>query len=76
MALGYFKQNGWGAKTLAVYHEFVEAVAEEELLKTLPSDADIVRVPAISSSWTRLVGFGGIGFRAYGSLKSAGNRIL
>ena len=76
MALSYFAENRYLATVLAVSPLYVENSIEEELLKTLPKSADIVQVSAISHSWTRLVGFGGIGFRAYGSLKSAGDRIL
>jgi hypothetical protein len=76
MALGYFAQNGWHSTLLSVNPKNIEAKKEDELSRTIPSNVEVSHVSAISAQWTRLLGFGGIGFRAYGSLKSTGNRIL
>ena len=76
MALPYFQENGWEAEVLAVKPEFVEAVHEAELLRTLPGETAIYRVSALPQKVTRMVGFGGLAFRAGWHLQKEGERLL
>ena len=75
-ALRYFKENGWEAAVLAVDPKYVESKADEELLCTIPEDQEVIRIPALPYQWTRRMGFGGIAWRAYGSLARAGSKLL
>ena len=56
--------------------KYVESKADEELLCTIPEDQEVIRIPAVPYQWTRRMGFGGIAWRAYGSLARAGSKLL
>ena len=63
-SLPYFGEMGWDATVVAVEHEFVEMGLDENLLMTIPGDADIVRLKAFRPSLTRKFGLGNLGLRA------------
>ncbi|NBU73500.1 MAG: hypothetical protein EBS53_19010, partial [Bacteroidetes bacterium] len=76
MALRYFKENGWKSTVLCVDPSYVESSPDGELLGTIDADQEIVRVKAVPYQWTRPFGFGGISWRAYGSINRVGQRLL
>lgn len=76
MALPYLRECGWEATTLAVRAEDVEGTRDPMLERTLPADARIERVAAISTKLTRPLGFGSLALRALPALSRAGSRLL
>jgi hypothetical protein len=74
--LRYFKKNGWEATVLAIDPKFVEAKADEELVRTIPECQEVIRTSAVPYQWTRRMGFGGIAWRAYGSIAREGSKLL
>ena len=76
MSLPYFREFGWEPSVLAVAGRHVEGILEPALVDTLPSDLDVTRVDAWSTSWTRKVGVGNLALRAFAQLASAGWRVI
>lgn len=76
MSLPYFREFGWEPSVLAVAGRHVEGVVEPALVDTLPSDVDVTRVDAWSTSWTRRVGVGNLALRAFTHLARAGWRLI
>jgi len=76
MSLPYFAESGWEPVVLAVNAGAVEAPQDPWLARTVPSDVTVVRVGALPASVTRLAGLGNLSYRAWFSLKSAGDRLL
>lgn len=63
--LPYFSQNGWQAIVLSVDGQFVEQNQDPLLLETLPGDFEHLTSKALPVSWTRKVGLGNLGIRAF-----------
>ena len=59
---------GWRPVLLTVDPTGIEGDVDRELAASVPGDLDIVRVTPWSSTWTRRVGFGDLGLRAYRAL--------
>ena len=55
-SLSYFAEAGWEPVTLAVDPNYVEGYVDEHLLKTIPEEADVRRLPALYYHWTRRLG--------------------
>lgn len=72
----YLKEFGWMPTILTVDPRDYESRIDAELLALVPRDLDVVRVRAWSPSWTRRLGFGDLGLRAYAALRSACQRLL
>ena len=75
-SLPYYRENGWEPTVLAVRPEEVAAPVDPFLLRTLPRDAEVVRVGAVPRAWTRRVGLGSLEARALVPLARAGGRLL
>ncbi len=75
-SLPYFAESGWEAVTLAVDPDFVEGYRDEQLLATLPADAEIHRVRAFDTRWTRRFGLGSLALRSLRYYRHAGDRLL
>jgi hypothetical protein len=76
MSLPYYRANGWEPVVLAVGSAWQGCPLEDELLDTLPPDVRIVRTRAFSTRWTRRVGVGNMGLRAWPFLFWGGARLL
>ncbi|HUL53873.1 MAG TPA: hypothetical protein VLT83_10750 [Opitutaceae bacterium] len=76
MSLPYYRQHGWEPVVLAVHPDDVAGPREPELEQTYPPDVRIVRCRALPLRWTRWVGLGNLGLRAWWSLWRAGSRLL
>ena len=61
----YAEENGWSVEVLAVAPEYYEEALDTELLRLVPAQTRITHTPAFSTRWTRPLGFGDIGMRAY-----------
>lgn len=59
---------GWEPTIVTVQPADYEARLDSALLATVPESLDVVRVSAWSSGWTRRVGFGDLGIRAFPAL--------
>lgn len=67
---------GWEPHILTVDPSAAESPLEPDLLRTLPDDLPVTRVSAISARLARRVGLGNIAWRAWLSLRRAGDRLL
>jgi hypothetical protein len=76
MSLPYYRAGGWEPVVLAVGDAWQETVREPELLATIPPDMRVVRCGAIPHRWSRFVGLGSLGPRAWLHLFFAGWRLL
>jgi glycosyltransferase involved in cell wall biosynthesis len=61
----YAPENGWDVEVLSVDPRFYEESLDEELLHLIPTGTRITHTPAFSTRWTRRLGVGDIGMRAY-----------
>jgi len=76
MSLPYFAEFGWSPVVLAVEPEDAGRGEDPLLMETIPAGIPIRRVRAVPAKWTRKVGIGDVGFRAFPFLYSAGSRII
>ena len=76
MSMPYFRANGWDPVVLTVDPERVEGVREPRLVDSLPSDVPVRRTNAFSVRWTRRIGVGALGLRAFPFLHAAGARLI
>ncbi len=75
-SLPYLKEFGWEATVIAVKPEFIEMSIDGLLLKTIPENAEIVRINAFRSQTTRKFGLGNSGYRSLLHYYREGNRLL
>src|SRR5688572_11363879 len=76
MSLRYLEENGWKGVVLAVRPSDVEGVVEPALLRSIPADTMVERVPALPIRWTRRLGVGSLALRAMPYLYKAGAKII
>lgn len=76
MSLPYFRENGWEPVVLAVDAAGVAGPQDALLATTVPAEVPIHRLRAWPLWWTRLLGVGNVGYRAWFPLKAAGDRLL
>ncbi|MGD1030236.1 MAG: glycosyltransferase [Opitutaceae bacterium] len=76
MSLPYYRANGWEPVVLAVGSDWQGCLLDDELLDTLPPEVRIVRTRAFSPRWTRRVGVGNMGLRAWPFFFWRGTRLL
>ncbi len=70
----YLPQYGWNPIILAVHEDYYEESPDFDLLKLLPSDQRIERVPAFKISQPRLIG--DIGLRAFFQLRKRALELI
>jgi len=75
-SLLYFKEMGWEATVVAVEPKFVEMSEDPILLKTLPPDANIIRIKAFETKTTRKFGLGNLGYRSLLSYCRTCNKLI
>jgi len=61
----YARVNGWDVEVVSVDPKYYEESLDDELLRLVPSETHITHTPALSPRWTRRLGVGDIGLRAY-----------
>ena len=61
----YAAENRWEVEVLSVDPRFYEETLDDELLRLVPAGTRITHTPAFSPRWTRRLGVGDIGMRAY-----------
>lgn len=76
MALSHFAEFGWDPVVLTVRPKDVEGVVEPLLLQSIPAGTPVVQVAALPARWTRKLGVGNLGIRAFPFLYAAGRRLL
>ena len=64
----YLDAHGWEPTVVTVEPSDYEARLDDELLAMVPESLDVVRVRAWSTGWTRYLGFGDLGVRAFHAL--------
>jgi glycosyltransferase involved in cell wall biosynthesis len=60
---------GWRPTVVTVDPRYYEEPADPEIGALLPAGLEVVRTPALPPSWTRRVGIGDLGIRAYWPMK-------
>ena len=76
MSLPYYRANGWEPVVLSVGPAWQGCIQDDEIAETLPPDIRIIRTRAFSARWTRRVGVGNIGLRAWPFFLLQGTRLL
>ena len=76
MLLPFFQLNGWGVEVLAVSANSIASPIDDWLAEGLPKNVNIHHVDALGLKWTRMPGFGNLGFRALNALKRKGDSLL
>lgn len=76
MSLPYFHEFGWDPVVLAVRPDRLEWGMDPFLLQTIPRHVPVYRVSALSPRWTRRLGVGDVGLRAWPYLYQAGARLI
>jgi hypothetical protein len=76
LSLPYFKDHDWEPVVLAVDPARVEGQLDPLLADTIPSGIEVHRCGAWRTGWTRRVGLGNLGYRAWFQLNATGARLL
>jgi len=76
VSLPYFQEFDWKATVLTVAPDFVEGPQEPRFAEYIPAGTAVTRTSALPVRWTRKVGLGNLGLRAFPFLWPAGNRML
>ena len=76
ISLSHFREFGWDPILLTVDAGFVEGVTDPMLAHTVPADVPVFRVAALPARWTRKVGLGNLGLRAFPFLHREGRRLI
>jgi hypothetical protein len=72
----HFSAFGWKPHVLTVAPECQEMPVEPPLVETLPAELPVTRTRAWSPRWTRRLGVGSVGLRAFAHLYRAGARVI
>jgi glycosyltransferase involved in cell wall biosynthesis len=72
----YLREFGWVPTVLTVEESASEGRRDSDLEAMVPKDLRIVRAPAWSASWTRKLGIGDLGLRAFTGLRREASRLL
>jgi len=75
-AIPYLGDLGWAATVLCVDARYVAAPRDERLAACVPAAIRVERCRAWPLGLTRLVGMRTLGWRAWGSMKRAGSRVI
>ncbi|MGC4072654.1 MAG: glycosyltransferase [Nibricoccus sp.] len=76
MSLPYYRENGWEPVVLTVDPSVLDGSREEALVATIPAGIRIHRCGAFPLKWSRLLGLGNLGLRAWFPLLFAGARLI
>jgi glycosyltransferase involved in cell wall biosynthesis len=72
----HLAEFGWIPTVLTVDPEFNEGRQDPDLAAMVPRDIAVVRAPAWSASWTRRLGIGDLGLRAFTGLYHEAVKLL
>ena len=72
----HLAEHGWLPTVLTVDPRDYESRLDEGLVGLIPSDLRVIRCRAISPRYTRRLGFGDLGLRAYGGLHKSCVKLL
>ena len=75
-SLPYFEKHGWQPTVLCVAAEAVEMGKDPLLKESIPNHIPVHEVAAFSTRYTRKVGLGNLGIRAFWQLYQKGNELL
>lgn len=75
-SLPFFKDYGWEPTVLTVNDNYVEMAKDATLLASIPNDITIYNVTAFSTKYTRKLGLGNLGLRAFWQLYLKGSTLL
>jgi hypothetical protein len=76
ISLAHFRDFGWDPIVLAVDASCVEGVRDPMLGHTVPPEIPVFRVRALPVRWTRKLGLGNLGLRAFPFLYQEGRRLI
>ena len=76
VSLPHFASFGWKPYVLAVASDCQEMPLEPRLRESLPRDVAIAYTRALPARWTRTIGIGDVGLRAFAHLYREGARII
>jgi glycosyl transferase family 4 len=76
IAVPHFREFGWEPYVLAVDAGRVPGSRDPLLEATVPADIPVRRTGAFSQTWTRRIGLGSLGIRAWAHLFAAGSDII
>lgn len=76
MSLPYYREYGWEPVVLTVDPRDQEGAREEALCFTVPPETRVHRCGALPLKWSRRLGLGNLGLRAWLHLLFAGARII
>lgn len=72
----YLPEFGWEPTVLTVERSANEGRQDPELEAMVPPSLEVVRAPAWRASWTRALGIGDLGLRAFAGLHREASRLL
>ena len=72
----HLREFGWEPTVLTVERSANEGRQDPELEAMVPRDLRVVRAPAWNTSWTRRLGIGDLGLRAFRGLYREASRLL
>ena len=67
---------GWRPTVVSVDPRFYEEPPDPDIFRLVPDDLEVIRTPALPPGWTRRVGIGDLGIRAYFPMKRVLRRIV
>lgn len=76
MSLPFFKNYGWQPTVLTVDEVYADMATDELLLQSIPADAAVYKIDALSKKWTVKLGLGSLALRSLLHLQKGGNRLL
>jgi len=76
VSLPHFESLGWKPFVLTVDPEYQEMPLEPRLVDTLPRETAVIRTRALPARWTRRLGIGNVGLRAFVHLYRAGATLI
>ncbi|HRE83846.1 MAG TPA: glycosyltransferase [Opitutaceae bacterium] len=76
LSLPYYRSCGWDPVILCIDPKLVDGTLEPELATTVPDDIRVYTCSALPQSWTRPLGLGSLGLRAFPSLLEVGLNVI
>lgn len=76
LSLPHYRSYGWDPVILCIDPQHVEGTTEPELVTTVPHDIPVYTCPAFPQAWTRPLGLGSLGLRAFPLLLEAGLNVI
>ena len=73
--VNHLEEFGWHPIVLTVRPEYLEGKLDWELMNLIPNDIEVVRTRAFAAKWTRRLGIGSLGIRAFLHLLFGARRI-